>query len=92
MRRSVLMALGVFRVTFGLAWTSEAEFTTAATNALVNRAALADVVFTNNLDEFIRSSPSTNGLLSAKLVEPAVQRAMREKFGDTLLKGKEDEK
>lgn len=31
-------------------------------------------------------------LLSAKLVEPAVQRAMREKFGDTLLKGKEDEK
>ena len=31
-------------------------------------------------------------LLSAKLVEPAVQRAMREKFGDTLLNGKEDEK
>ena len=31
-------------------------------------------------------------ILSTKLVEPAVQRAMREKFGDTLLKGKEDEK
>ena len=82
MRRSVLMALWFFRVTFGLAWTSEAEFTTAATNALVNRAALADVVFTNNLDEFIRSSPSTNGLLSAKLVEVASRLELFEQTHD----------
>ena len=31
-------------------------------------------------------------LLSTKLVEPAVQRALREKYGGTLPKGKEDEK
>ncbi len=82
MRRSVLMAYFVFHVTFGFAWTSEAEFTTAATNALVNRVALADVVFTNNLEEFIRSSPSTNALLSAKLVEVASRFELFEQTHD----------
>ena len=31
-------------------------------------------------------------ILSTKLVEPAVQRALHEKYGDTLPNGKEDDK
>lgn len=51
------------------AWTSEAEFEAAAVKALATPAVLTSVAFTNNLEAFMQSAPSSNALWSARLIE-----------------------
>ena len=51
------------------AWTSEAAFEAAAVKALATPAVLTSVAFTNDLEAFMQSAPSSNALWSAQLIE-----------------------